>query len=449
MNVEPEAAATGGGAAPEVVVGRSFPDRVDVAVVGGGLAGLICARALHRSGRRVHVFESSDRVGGRMRTEVHRDGFRLDAGYHVLVTGYPALRGEIDLDALRLRPYEPGCVIARGGRLHSLPDPYRTGAWREALRFPLATFGDKVRLARWRGRLLRSTPGDLWRAGERTSMEHLRSIGFSQRFVESFFVPFLGGIFQDRALGATSPYLECVMRALNAGPIAIPAEGIEAVPRQVAASLPPDAIHLGAKADAMRIVPEEQGGGGVLSIGGTEIAATHVVLACAPDEVARLSGLELPSYEPLGVTTAYFAAPRPPSAERRLFLRGDNRGVTNQFVVLSNIARDLAPSGEHLLSGSILGTPEGHAGDLAEPIRSDMAFWFPHAETHRWRWLATYKVPLAQWAMPPGMRDRLPRAETPLRGILLAGDWTREPSVEGAIASGLEAARHIAAPRDR
>ncbi len=63
----------------------------DVIVVGAGLSGLTCALQLTAAGRSVIVLEASDGVGGRVRTDMV-DGFRLDRGFQVLLTGYPAAR---------------------------------------------------------------------------------------------------------------------------------------------------------------------------------------------------------------------------------------------------------------------------------------------------------------------------------------------------------------------
>ncbi|MFM8484401.1 MAG: FAD-dependent oxidoreductase, partial [Actinomycetota bacterium] len=66
----------------------TLPDSCDVAVVGAGLAGLSAARHLHASGRDVQIFEASDGVGGRVRSD-HVDGFILDRGFQILLTAYP------------------------------------------------------------------------------------------------------------------------------------------------------------------------------------------------------------------------------------------------------------------------------------------------------------------------------------------------------------------------
>lgn len=60
----------------------------EVAVVGGGFAGLAAADRLARSGRRVIVLEARDRVGGRSRSDRFDDGSWIDAGGQWLGPGH-------------------------------------------------------------------------------------------------------------------------------------------------------------------------------------------------------------------------------------------------------------------------------------------------------------------------------------------------------------------------
>lgn len=53
-----------------------------VAIIGAGVAGLVCARILTRGGFSVKLLEASDGVGGRVRTD-EVEGFLLDRGFQV------------------------------------------------------------------------------------------------------------------------------------------------------------------------------------------------------------------------------------------------------------------------------------------------------------------------------------------------------------------------------
>ncbi|MFF1528490.1 FAD-dependent oxidoreductase [Cellulomonas sp. NPDC058312] len=99
----------------------------DVVVVGAGVAGLTCARALRRRGLDVRVLESGDVVGGRVRSE-RVDGFTLDRGFQLLNPAYPALRDVVDLGALRLQPFLAGVAVRRDDGLALLADPRRAPA---------------------------------------------------------------------------------------------------------------------------------------------------------------------------------------------------------------------------------------------------------------------------------------------------------------------------------
>ena len=71
-------------------------------IVGAGLSGLVAALELEKSGFEPVILEASDRVGGRMKTDVV-DGFRLDHGFQVLNTAYPEAKRYLDFSALQLK----------------------------------------------------------------------------------------------------------------------------------------------------------------------------------------------------------------------------------------------------------------------------------------------------------------------------------------------------------
>lgn len=96
---------------------------LDVAVVGGGIAGLSAAYEVAKQGRSVRVFESTDRTGGVILTEQF-DGWTVDAGPDSLLTQKPAAVGlarELGLgDRLHPTKTPRTSFVLRGGRLYPL-----------------------------------------------------------------------------------------------------------------------------------------------------------------------------------------------------------------------------------------------------------------------------------------------------------------------------------------
>ena len=97
---------------------------VDVAVVGGGMAGLAAAYELHRGGVSFVLIEAAPRPGGVVRTE-RAGGFTLDAGPDSLLVQKPAaleLCRELGLGPRLVSTLEPRTAyVLRGGRLRPLP----------------------------------------------------------------------------------------------------------------------------------------------------------------------------------------------------------------------------------------------------------------------------------------------------------------------------------------
>jgi phytoene dehydrogenase-like protein len=81
--------------------------RYDVVIVGAGIAGLSCAKILHRNKLSFIILESSSLPGGRIKTETV-DGFQLDHGFQVLQTGYPEASKTLDFKKLKLKKFLAG-----------------------------------------------------------------------------------------------------------------------------------------------------------------------------------------------------------------------------------------------------------------------------------------------------------------------------------------------------
>jgi oxygen-dependent protoporphyrinogen oxidase len=103
----------------------------EVAIVGGGVSGLVTARALARAGVPFLLLESSPRWGGRVLGERDR-GFLLEGGPDSLFAQKPAaieLCRELGLGEQLLPARDPRTVfVSKNGRLHALPPGLASGA---------------------------------------------------------------------------------------------------------------------------------------------------------------------------------------------------------------------------------------------------------------------------------------------------------------------------------
>jgi phytoene dehydrogenase-like protein len=400
-----------------------------VYVVGAGLAGLRCARRLHEKGVAAVVLEAGDAVGGRVRTD-RVDDFLLDRGFQVLFTAYPEAREALDYRELELHPFDQASMIRIGGRFVTVAGPFRR-RWdglRTALG-PVGGLGDMLKVASLRRRVTSGTLEELFARPETTTREALADHGLSDVIVDRFLRPLFGGLLLDRELGTSSRMFELACRMLALGEVALPTRGMGALPEQLAGGLPPDCVRLGQRVTAI-------GDGGVTLASGETLPASAVVVATDGPTAAGLLDGEPPDPGSVGARCLYFAADRAPVDEPVIVLDGDGEGPVNNLCVPSAVTPTYAPPGAALISAAVLdrpGLPRG--GDLESAVLGQLADWFGSAVVG-WRHLATYHIPHAQPAQPPGALDPPQRPVRLRPGRYVCGDHRDNASIDGALASG-------------
>ena len=93
-----------------------------IIVIGAGLAGLNAALTCQRAGREVVLLEASDRVGGRVKTDLI-SGFQLDHGFQVINPAYPEVK-RLDLE-LKLQSMKAGVKVVTNNTDFTVSDPFR------------------------------------------------------------------------------------------------------------------------------------------------------------------------------------------------------------------------------------------------------------------------------------------------------------------------------------
>ncbi|MEI6051747.1 MAG: FAD-dependent oxidoreductase, partial [Opitutaceae bacterium] len=246
-----------------------------------------------------------------------------------------------------------------------------------------------------------------------------------------FLRPWFGGIFLDPHLATSSRMLEFVFRMFAEGHAALPAQGMQAIPDQLAAGLPVGTVRL-----RERVARVETGA--VYLESGEKITASHVVVATENGAAdALLPEVEVSNWR--STTTIYFAAERSPLGPPMLVLNGEGRGYVNNLVVLSDVAPSYAPPGQALVAVSVLGDPAQEERALVEHVREQMRVWFG-PEVVNWRWLRSYRLPRALPARMP--LEHMP--PVPVRpGLWVAGDGRTSASIQGAMQSGEAVATQI------
>ncbi len=404
-------------------------NEMPVVIVGGGLAGLCCAKHLHAAGVPIRLIEATERVGGRVATD-NIDGFLLDRGFQVFLTAYPEAQRVLNHRALGLRPFYRGALVQVGAERYRIADPWSYPlAGLRSVFAPVARCRDFRRVARLRKEALQPDAGG---RKDVSTRHYLSSFGLSDRIVERFFQPFFGGVLLDRELRSSSTLFRFLFSMFAQGRAALPADGMQAIPAQIVASIPDGLVQRNAAAAtvASRFVRLESG---------EQLDARAVVVATDATVTQRLLS-QRQETKWNGSTTLWYAAEKSPVNEPILVLNGNGEGLVNHVCVPSDVHPSYAPRGTALISVSHVGIPQADDTSLEQAVRAELAGWFG-AAVDDWSLLRVDRIPHALPRMMPGRPLEGDVLEA--SGVTICGDYLETPSINGAMVSGRRAAEAV------
>lgn len=405
-----------------------------VVIVGAGIAGLVCARRLEQAGVNILLLDSGNAPGGRMRTD-DVDGFRLDRGFQVYFESYPNARLELNESELHLRTFEPGCLVFDGKRMREV---HRENLIQTVLSRWLP-ISDMMRLHQIGDELDQLTPEQVWGLPDQSVEEFLASRNLSKIAIDRFIRPFFGGVFLDRSLDVSCLPFAFYWQMLDRGPAAIPANGMQAIPDQIAAGIRRESMRFGVRVDSL--IRKDGKVCGVKLESGEVIDAESVIIATDQPSCSRLTGVGT-AQTGKSCTTVHFAASEKLTEEAILVVNGAEGGRVNHVACMSVVSKSLASHGQHLVSATILETPNEADQLLADSVRYELRSWFPNQKVELWRPLRVDRIPYAQMPQPVGFRNHLPNIN-PEPGLILAGEHTTYAGIDGAVLSGQQAAIKI------
>ena len=400
------------------------------AVVGGGLAGLSAALELVDAGHEVTLYEARPTLGGAVQTLPRREGDPEpppDNGQHIALgcfTEYLRFLERIGEGGSVQRSPLALSVLDEHGRAAAIsPSPLAL------LRYRHVPLGDRLRilraLARW---------GD---AGGTTFAEALRARGQSQRAIDRFWDVFIRPALNlpaDEASAAAGSFTveTALLAGKRASDLVLPTRPLgemhgEAARRALEAA--GAVVRSGARVDAL-----------------AELDAEAVVVAVPPAESARLLGEPEPDlgYSPIVSVHLLFDRQllREPlaalleSPAHWVFDRGRLTGHEPERGQYLTVVSSGAPELEALRGRELVELIAGALTDRLGPAEL--------------LWSRVSREPEATIAVRPGSEAHRPGPETARPNVTRAGAWTGTgwpPTMEGAVRSGLAAARALKAAR--
>ncbi len=396
-----------------------------VLILGAGLTGLSCAKALMQKNIPFEILEESESLGGRVKTEIFENKFKLDLGFQVILDSYPELNKSLDVKKLQLQKFNSGALIFKNSQMHLLSNP---------LKHPqqaLATLTNSMVSSQDKWLLIKtitqcfSQPDNMVSSGIST-LDYLTKMGFSPDFIDFFWRPFLSGVYLDADLSLDSNYFLFLLRCFGLGNATVPRYGMDQLPKAISSDIPAQNFIYSEKATQ---IGSDSNSAWVKTSSGKEFNTDILVQTFSPE-----NNLEWRS-----VTTVYLTTGDELPWGRWLVLAPPGEGFTiNHLALMSEVSDAYAPKGQTLISANIIGETKG---SWDQKVISDLERLAQKKLNLRVLKTDVISKALPKLALQPA--GALEKTFIKQGRIYQCGDWLSNPSINFALKSGNETALEI------
>jgi len=399
-------------------------------IIGAGISGLIAAQVLENYGYKPTIIEGSNSVGGRVKSDLV-EGYLLDRGFQVLLTSYPAAKKYIDFDALEIQKLLPGATIFKNGKSQTIGDPLRSFS----LLFPtlfssIATFSDKLKILKLNVLLKKKEIDTIFKEDEKTTLQYLIDVGFSEEMIQTFFKPFFSGIFLEPNLETSSRMFEFVYKMFGEGLAVVPKAGIQAISNQLKDNLKNTKILLNSEVESVK-------NKSIILKDGSEIESDFTIIATEASQlVANLNNQETHWKT---CDTLYFETSERIISRPLIGLISEENSLINNLFYHTSIQTTTKGKGE-LLSVTIVKNHSLSEKQLIEKITEELEDFCGITNA---TFIKRYQI---EKALPKldNLQYEISSTETKLTSsIFLAGDQLLNGSLNAAMIAGERAAMGV------
>lgn len=366
-------------------------------VIGGGLAGINAALTLQDAGESVELYEASDDLGGRVRSD-YIDGYILDRGFQLINSGYSELKRLDVIKEIEFCRLDRTIDVVTPFGVSSIGDPRLHPLM--GLRSPLGSLREKIAVLTFLG----DKPN-----GAISLRDALLASGTGD-FYENLLRPFLRGVFLDELENVDSSYGREIIKSFVLGDSGLPSAGVGALTEALGARV--ESVFLNSPVDSL-----------------SQFEGKKIILATDSVTAARLLG-RTDEVSTVNSVTWYHSLPSGLIDSGRLRVTSASSPLVNS-IALSNVVSQYSPDERTLLSSTSLALLSDQ-----DAVKEIAKFW--SIAPSEIELVKRYEIKASLPRFKPGHSGVISSQIS--ESVFLAGDYLTAGSQNGALLSGRLAA---------